>query len=61
MFAICLCPQQGSRLWIGIDASSIARPAVRTSADRTIQPVHNLSKSKRAITYGWSFRCSTIY
>ncbi|GCE26746.1 hypothetical protein KDA_60550 [Dictyobacter alpinus] len=48
-------PPQGRRLWIGIDASSIARPAARTSADRTAQPVHNLPKSKQAITYGWQF------
>lgn len=47
--------QEGTRLWIGIDASSIARPAARTSADRTAQPVHNLPKSKQAITYGWQF------
>ncbi|MBO0790917.1 MAG: transposase [Ktedonobacteraceae bacterium] len=48
-------PQDGARLWISIDASSIARPAARTSADRTAQPVHNLPKSKQAIIYGWQF------
>ena len=48
-------PQEGTRLWIGIDASNIARPAAQTSADRTAQPVHNLPKKKQAITYGWQF------
>lgn len=48
-------PAEGTQLWIGIDASSIARPAARASADRTAQTVHNLPKSKQAITYGWQF------
>lgn len=48
-------PQKETRLWIGIDASNIARPAARTSADRTAVPVHNLPKGKQAMTYGWQF------
>jgi DDE superfamily endonuclease len=48
-------PTPGTRLWIGIDASSIARPCAVTSADRTAQHVHNLPKGTKAITYGWQF------
>jgi hypothetical protein len=45
----------GKRLWIGIDASSIARPEAVTSADRTAQHVHNLPECKKPITFGWQF------
>ncbi len=41
--------------WIGIDASSIARPEAVTSADRTAQHVHNLPECKKPITFGWQF------
>jgi DDE superfamily endonuclease len=48
-------PDQGKWLWIGIDASSIARPDAVTSADRTAQHVHNLPECKKPITFGWQF------
>jgi DDE superfamily endonuclease len=48
-------PETGKRLWIGIDASSIARPAAVTSADRTAQHVHNLLACKKPVTFGWQF------
>jgi DDE superfamily endonuclease len=48
-------PVEGGWLWIGIDASGIARPFSLTSAQRTGMPVHNLPKAKKAITYGWQF------
>ena len=48
-------PLSGNWLWIGIDASGIARPCSVTSADRSALPVHNLPNSKKAITYGWQF------
>ncbi len=48
-------PQTGKWLWIGIDASKIARPAAVTSADRTAQHVHNLPECKKPVSYGWQF------
>jgi len=48
-------PQTQRYLWIGIDASNIARPRAITSADRTAQHVHNLPKGSKAVTYGWQF------
>lgn len=48
-------PDAGKWLWIGIDASNIARPSAVTSADRTAQQVHNLPECKKAITFGWQF------
>jgi len=48
-------PDPPKWLWIGIDASSIARPEAVTSADRTAQHVHNLPEWKKPITFGWQF------
>lgn len=48
-------PKEGHWLWIGIDASKIARPAAVTSADRTAQHVHNLPECKKPVTFGWQF------
>ena len=48
-------PDAGKRLWVGIDASSIARPDTITSADRTAQHVHNLPECKKPVTFGWQF------
>ena len=48
-------PDAGKRLWVGIDASGIARPDAITSADRTAQHVHNLPECKKPITFGWQF------
>lgn len=42
-------------LWIGIDASNIARAQAVTSADRTAQLVHNLPECTKPITFGWQF------
>ena len=48
-------PDTGKWLWIGIDASNIARPDAVTSADRTAQHMHNLPECKKPITFGWQF------
>jgi len=48
-------PGAGKWLWIGIDATGIARPDAVTSADRTAQHVHNLPECKKPITFGWQF------
>jgi hypothetical protein len=48
-------PEAQKRLWLGIDASKIARPEAQTSADRTAQHVHNLPECKKPITFGWQF------
>jgi hypothetical protein len=48
-------PAEGNWLWVGIDASGIARPCSVTSADRSALPVHNLPNCKKAITFGWQF------
>jgi hypothetical protein len=48
-------PETGKWLWIGIDASKIARPAAVTSADHTAQHVHNLPECTKPVTFGWQF------
>ncbi len=48
-------PHPEKVMWIGIDASSIARPDAVTSADRTAQHVHNLPECKKPVTFGWQF------
>ncbi|GHO51765.1 NF041680 family putative transposase [Ktedonobacter robiniae] len=48
-------PKPGSWVWIGIDASSIARAEAATSADRTAQHVPNLPECKKPVTFGWQF------
>jgi hypothetical protein len=53
-------PDAPKWLWIGIDASSIARPAAVTSADRTAQHVHNLPECKKPITFGWQFSTMVV-
>jgi len=45
----------GKWVWIGIDASKIARPDAVTEASRTAQQVHNLPECKKPITFGWQF------
>jgi hypothetical protein len=47
--------QKGAWLWLGIDASTIARPAAATSADRTAQHVPNLPECAKPLTFGWQF------
>jgi len=53
-------PAEGNWLWVGIDASGIARPFSVTSADRTALTVHNLPKCEKAITYGWQFSTMVV-
>lgn len=48
-------PQADQWQWIGIDATSIARPEAVTSPDRTAQHVHNLPQCQKPITFGWQF------
>ncbi|GAC1365744.1 MAG: hypothetical protein NVSMB44_27920 [Ktedonobacteraceae bacterium] len=48
-------PHASAWLFIGIDASTIARPAAVTSADRMAQHVHNLPACKTPVTFGWHF------
>ena len=48
-------PDADKWLWIGIDASSIARPEAVTSPDRRAQHVHNLPECHKPITFGWQF------
>lgn len=48
-------PAQGERLWLGIDATSIERPASETSPDRTVVYKPNLPKDCKPISYGWQF------
>jgi hypothetical protein len=48
-------PITGQPLWTGVDTTGIARPKAVTSADRSAQPVHNLPKCEKPVTYGWQF------
>ncbi len=45
----------GDRLWLGIDATSIERPASQTSPDRTVVYKPNLPQGCKPISYGWQF------
>lgn len=47
-------------MWVGIDVSNIARPEAVTSADRTLQTVHNLPGKQKAITVGWQFSTAVV-
>lgn len=47
--------QQGKRLWLGVDASSIARPQSPTAQDRSSLYVPNLPESDKPVTVGWKF------
>lgn len=47
--------QQGQRLWLGVDASSIARPQSPTAQDRSCLYVPNLPESDTPVTVGWKF------
>jgi len=56
VFALSLPKADAEKwLWLGIDASKIARPDAVTSADRTAQHVHNLPECKNPVTFGWQF------
>ncbi len=42
-------------IWIAVDASTVARPSARTSADRTIIHLPNLPLVDTPISVGWTF------
>jgi hypothetical protein len=50
-------PQKSTeeRLILGTDATPVARPFSRTSADRTALPMHNIPNKAPAITFGWKY------
>ncbi len=48
-------PQPGTRLVLGIDASSILRPCSKTAADRTYVHVSNLPEGSVPVAPGWQF------
>jgi DDE superfamily endonuclease len=48
-------PGAGQVLWTGVDTTGIARPKSVTAPDRSAQPVHNLPKCDKPVTYGWQF------
>ncbi len=47
--------QEGKRIWLGVDASSIARPQSPTAQDRSSLYVPNLPESDKPVTVGWKF------
>lgn len=53
-------PAPGQRVWLGVDASSIARPEADTSRDRTPIYVPNLPHSSKPVTLGWQFSTVVI-
>lgn len=53
-------PSEGKRLVLGVDASSIARPASKTAADRTYVHQSNLPKGCKPVTPGWQFSTLTV-
>src|SRR5260221_11277600 len=48
-------PDPGKWLWIGIEATKIARPKAVTSAESTAPQVHNLPECKKPITFARQF------
>src|SRR5438876_257924 len=53
-------PQEGKRLVLGIDASSIARPCSKTGRDRTYVHQSNLPKGAKPVRPGWQFSTLTV-
>lgn len=53
-------PEEGKRLVLGIDASSIARPCSKTGRDRTYVHQSNLPKGAKPVTPGWQFSALTL-
>src|SRR5882724_8058662 len=53
-------PEEGKRLVLGIDASSIARPFSKTGRDRTYVHQSNLPKGTKPVTPGWQFSTLTV-
>jgi hypothetical protein len=53
-------PEEGKRLVLGIDASSIARPCSQTAKDRTYVHQSNLPKGCKPVTPGWQFSTLTV-
>src|SRR5579864_8049308 len=52
--------EEGERLWLGIDATSIERPESATSPDRTVVYKPNLPESCKPSSYGWQFSTVVI-
>ncbi len=52
-------PQEGQRLVLGTDVSSIARPASKTGRERTYVHQSNLPKGCKPVTPGWQFSTLT--
>jgi hypothetical protein len=48
-------PPTGSRLLLGVDASSIARPSSGTAKDRTYVQASNLPEGAKPVVAGWQF------
>lgn len=53
-------PEGGHRMWIAVDASTIARPQSETARDRTPIHIPNLPHSTKAMTVGWQFSTVVI-
>ena len=53
-------PEQGKRLVLGMDASSIPRPCSKTAQDRTYVHQSNLPKGCKPVTPGWQFSTLTV-
>ena len=53
-------PARGERLVLGIDASSIARPASKTAQDRTYVHQSNLPEGSKPVRPGWQFSTLTV-
>ena len=53
-------PQEGNRLVLGVDASSIARPCSKTARDRTYVHQSNLPTGCKPVTPGWQFSTLTV-
>lgn len=53
-------PQQGERLVIGVDASSIPRPESPTARDRTYVHVPNMPEGVTPVVPGWQFSTLSV-
>jgi hypothetical protein len=53
-------PEEGNRLVLGTDVSSIARPSSKTARDRTYVHQSNLPKGGKPVTSGWQFSTLTV-
>lgn len=55
IWTAALLAEHEGRVWISIDATSIAHPEAETSPDRGLIYVPNLPQAKRPISVGWQF------